>query len=241
MPTALITTPESLSLLLSYEESVEQFATLQCIIVDEWHELMGGKRGTQTELCVARLRTLAPQMRTWGLSATLGNLDQAMQVLVGSSERPAKMIRSSLTKQVQIETLLPAAMEKFPWSGHLGLRMLDGVVRAIENAASTLVFTNTRSQTEIWFAALQRERPKWKNKIALHHGSLDKELRVEVEDLLRLVFELAFEGIQHNPRNKSKLAVRFPRMVRWRQDKPAAEADSLDTMRALIAPLKAEA
>lgn len=185
LPTVLVTTPESLSVLLSYEESVEQFASLQCVIVDEWHELMGSKRGTQTELCIARLRALAPGMRTWGLSATLGNLDQAMDVLVGDSSRPATLIRSPLEKRIDITTLLPTAMEKFPWSGHLGLRMLDGVLDAIEKANSTLVFTNTRSQTEIWFAAILRERPKWRKKIALHHGSLDRDLRVNVENMLR--------------------------------------------------------
>ncbi|MHC4991287.1 MAG: DEAD/DEAH box helicase, partial [Planctomycetota bacterium] len=78
MPTTLITTPESLSLLLSYPDSRRQFARLRCVIVDEWHELMGTKRGVQTELGLAALRTLAPTARVWGLSATLGNLDEAM-------------------------------------------------------------------------------------------------------------------------------------------------------------------
>jgi ATP-dependent helicase Lhr and Lhr-like helicase len=76
---ALITTPESLSLLLSYDDAAERFASLDAVVVDEWHELLGTKRGVLLELSLARLRALAPKLRTWGLSATLGNLEQARE------------------------------------------------------------------------------------------------------------------------------------------------------------------
>jgi ATP-dependent Lhr-like helicase len=83
LPTALLTTPESLSLLLSRPESPELFGDLRLVVVDEWHELMGTKRGVQTELALARLRRLRPNLRTWGLSATIGNLEEARDTLLG--------------------------------------------------------------------------------------------------------------------------------------------------------------
>ena len=96
LPEALITTPESLSLLLSYPDAAEQFAQLQAVIVDEWHELLGSRRGVQTELCLARLRQLRPQLRTWGLSATLSNLDTALHALVGvTHQQPVRLVRGT--------------------------------------------------------------------------------------------------------------------------------------------------
>ncbi|HBS28680.1 MAG TPA: DNA ligase-associated DEXH box helicase, partial [Phycisphaerales bacterium] len=83
LPAALVTTPESLSLLLSYPGARERFSSLRAVVVDEWHELLSTKRGSQTELCLARLRAWSPALRTWGLSATLGNLDEAMAALMG--------------------------------------------------------------------------------------------------------------------------------------------------------------
>ena len=88
LPEVLITTPESLSLLLANERAAELFAGLRSIIVDEWHELLGTKRGTQMELALARLRRFAPGVRTWALSATLANLDVAARAAVGTAPRP---------------------------------------------------------------------------------------------------------------------------------------------------------
>ena len=113
LPSALVTTPESLSLLLSYPGTPERFASLRCVVVDEWHELLGSKRGVQTELALARLRRLAPGMRTWGLSATLGNLDEALSALVGPGGAGC-LVRGEQTKQVEIETLRPPSLERFP-------------------------------------------------------------------------------------------------------------------------------
>ncbi len=187
MPTALVTTPESLSVLLSYAGAAERFASLRCIVVDEWHELLSTKRGTQTELGLARLRTLAPQARTWGLSATLGNLDQAMNVLLGNGpeRRRAVRIGSEIEKPIEVRTLSPDDIERFPWAGHLGTRLVDQVVDAIDNAATTLLFTNTRSQAELWFHAIMKSRPDLIGAVAIHHGSLDPAIRREVEQLLR--------------------------------------------------------
>jgi ATP-dependent helicase Lhr and Lhr-like helicase len=185
LPSVLVTTPESLSLFLTYDDSRERFAELRCVIVDEWHELLGSKRGVQTELCLARLRAWLPNVRQWGVSATIGNLDEAMRVLLGSESADGVVITGEEPKSVVIETLLPAEMDTFPWSGHLGLRMLPQVVEQIDQAGTTLLFTNTRSQTEMWFQALVDMKPDWEPMLAMHHGSLDKPVRQEVEDRLR--------------------------------------------------------
>ena len=182
LPQALVITPESLSLLLSYADLIPQFSGLSAVVVDEWHELLGTKRGVQTELCLSRLRSLAPQLRIWGLSATLGNLAEAARVLVGPG-RDAKLIAGEQRKTLRIDTLIPPKVERMAWAGHLGLPQLPQVVAELERAKTSLVFTNTRSQAERWFTALQEARPDWP--MALHHGSLDTHLRREVEQGLR--------------------------------------------------------
>ncbi|MEX2387503.1 MAG: ligase-associated DNA damage response DEXH box helicase [Phycisphaeraceae bacterium] len=194
LPTVLVTTPESLSLLLSYADAQAKFAHLQYVVVDEWHELMATKRGTQTELALARLRRWNPALQTWGLSATMGNLEQARDVLMGAPRTgrfsdPASLqpilIRGESQKSIRIETLIPDDLERFPWAGHLGLKLLPQVLAELDNVGSALLFTNTRSQAELWFAAILKHRPDWIGQVALHHGSLDRKLRNKVEDLLR--------------------------------------------------------
>jgi ATP-dependent Lhr-like helicase len=187
LPSALVTTPESLSLLLSHPDTREKMRSLKTVVVDEWHELMGSKRGVQTELCLARLRTWFPQLRTWGLSATLGNLEEAREVLMGGETegRRSIMISADLKKKVEVKVLIPKQVEGFPWAGHVGLKLLAQVLKYLERAKTTLLFTNTRSQTEIWFRALVEARPDWIGEVALHHGSVDRDLREEVENRLR--------------------------------------------------------
>jgi len=185
-PTALVTTPESLSILLSLDDAHEIFAGLETVIVDEWHELLSTKRGVQTELALARLRALRPGLTSWGLSATLANLDDAVAALTGpAAAAHARIIAAAVPRRLEIETLIPEPMERFPWAGHMGMRLLPQVVAAIERAATTLVFTNTRSQAERWYEAIATARPAWKKQIALHHGSVDRELRTAAEDGLR--------------------------------------------------------
>lgn len=183
LPNALVTTPESLSLLLSHADSHQKFSALRCIIVDEWHELIGSKRGVQLELCLARLRKLSPTVRTWGLSATLANINEAAKVLTCDDD--AVIIRGESPKQVILETLIPETIENFPWGGHLGLRIVDQVLQKIEQATTTLVFTNTRSQSEQWFDAIHHHRPDWIGSVGIHHGSLDRDARQQVEDGLK--------------------------------------------------------
>jgi ATP-dependent Lhr-like helicase len=185
-PTALVTTPESLSVLLSLENAHEIFAELDTVVVDEWHELLSTKRGVQTELALARLRALRPALLSWGLSATLTNLDEALSALVGpGAAATGRLISAAVPRTLDIDTLVPEPMERFPWAGHMGLRLLPQVIAALERADTTLVFTNTRSQAERWFDAIRTARPAWRRRLALHHGSVDRELRTTVEDGLR--------------------------------------------------------
>jgi ATP-dependent Lhr-like helicase len=182
-PTVLVTTPESLSLMLTRENSREELGSVEFVIADEWHELIGSKRGVQTQLALARLRRWNPGLVTWGLSATLGNLEEAMAVLCGERAEPAPaLVRGRIDKSLVIDTLIPPDPGKYSWAGHLGARMQQPVVEEIENApGSTLVFTNVRSQAEIWYQLLLEARPEWAGQIALHHGSLDRATREWVE------------------------------------------------------------
>ena len=179
LPTTLITTPESLSLLLSHAAAKEQFANLDMIIIDEWHELMGSKRGVQMQLALARLRQWNPQLVVWALSATMGNLAQAREVLLGVGQ--GVLVEGDLRKQIVVDSLVPANVSRFPWGGHLGIQMLMPVIAEIEQFNATLVFTNTRSQSELWYQNILEARPDWAGLIALHHGSLDREVRDWVE------------------------------------------------------------
>jgi len=186
LPTVLVTTPESLSLLLSRADAREQLGRVRLAVVDEWHELMGNKRGVQTQLALARLRRFRRErggaLMTWGLSATLGNLDEALRTLLGvADDAPGRLVQGETDKTLVIDTLLPVSVERFAWAGHMGLSMLPQVVEAIEGSASCLVFTNMRSQAERWYQALLEARPDWAGVLALHHGSLDREVREWVE------------------------------------------------------------
>lgn len=183
-PFALVTTPESLSVMLSYPGAETGLANIHTVIVDEWHELMGSKRGVQLQLCLARLRGLCGSLRIWGVSATLANLQMACDVLLGPGSEGA-LIRGVAPKAVEVSTVLPESPASFKWSGHLGLQLVKPVVEAIDAAGTTLLFTNTRSQAELWFQALLEARPDWVETLALHHGSLDRELRTRIENQLR--------------------------------------------------------
>jgi ATP-dependent Lhr-like helicase len=180
----LVITPESLALLLSYPETGAQLQGLRSIVVDEWHELLGSKRGVLLQLCLARLRALTPGVRTWGLSATLGNLPEARDALLPHSS-DAPIIDAATPRSLTLETLLPDAGERFPWAGHLGLSQLQRVVARLQDVRSTLLFANTRSQAELWHKALQSVWLDDPATLALHHGSIDPKLRQAAEQGLR--------------------------------------------------------
>lgn len=198
-PEILIITPESLHLLIGTKNHEAIFEQLTCIAVDEWHELLGTKRGVQTELAVAHLKKIKtrsiPQqadqsadlsinpLRIWSISATIGNLEEAMQVMLGDWEGGI-IIRAKLKKQISINTILPETVERFPWAGHLGVRMINHVLPVIYNSGTTLLFTNVRSQAEIWYQALLAAAPDLAGIIALHHSAIDAETRTWVEEQL---------------------------------------------------------
>lgn len=182
-PHALVTTPESVHILLASKGYSDYFADLEFVVVDEWHELMGSKRGVLIELALSRLKALNPKLKIWGISATIGNLEEAKDILLGP-ESDGVMIRSNIKKKLQIETLLPDVLERFPWAGHLGVHMAEQVIPIVEQSQSTLLFTNTRSQAEIWYRQLLTLKPDWAGTLALHHGSLSNEIRNWVEAAL---------------------------------------------------------
>ena len=178
-PTLLVTTPESLSVMLSRENAQAELTGVHTVVVDEWHELMGNKRGVQVQLALARLKRWNPGLLVWGLSATLGNLADAMQALLGDTE--GQLVQGKVHKNLLIDTLLPVQPGRFPWGGYLGKQMQLPVVAEIEKSSTTLVFVNVRSQAEIWYQLLLQERPEWAGVVALHHGSLDRGVREWVE------------------------------------------------------------
>lgn len=183
LPSALITTPESLTLMLARADAFTALSTLRMVVVDEWHELLGNKRGVQLQLALARLRRWHPGLIVWGVSATLGNQAHAEQVLI--PQGGGISVQGQTSKALQVDTLLPPALERFPWAGHIGLKMLPAVVAELESSPGSLVFTNTRAQSEIWFLALLEARPDWAGLIALHHSSLSRNTRDWVERALK--------------------------------------------------------
>lgn len=188
MPDLLITTPESLQLLLASKNYDKTFANCSAIVVDEWHELLGTKRGVQMELGLSRLKTVCNQLRIWGISATIGNLEQAREVLLGPTTAEMEnsiLVKANLKKKISVKSIIPKQMETFPWRGHLGLHLLDEVVPIIKKSKTTLLFTNTRSQCEIWFQKILEKYPEFAGELAMHHGSIAKETRLWVEQAIR--------------------------------------------------------
>ena len=185
-PEFLITTPESLHLLIASKGYQQYFKKLKCIVVDEWHELIGSKRAVQVELALSRLRSICPSLKTWGISATIGNLDEALEVLMGNYFLTGKnkIIKGNINKEIKITTVLPDEIEQFPWAGHLGITMLEKVLPIIKKSKTTLLFTNTRSQSEIWYQRILAYSPDLAGVMALHHGSISKEMRAWVENAL---------------------------------------------------------
>jgi ATP-dependent helicase Lhr and Lhr-like helicase len=191
MPEVLIITPESLHLLLTHKNYPDLFKSLKIIAVDEWHELLGSKRGVQVELAISRLIALHSEfiihnskLSIWGISATIGNLEEAKDVLLASIKSKGKIISANLKKQIEIESIFPDEIEKYPWAGHLGIKLVDKVIPIIKESGTTLIFINTRGMSEMWYQALLTASPDLAGAIALHHGSIEQELRLWVEDNL---------------------------------------------------------
>ena len=247
MPEVLIITPESLHLLLATKDYTTTFLNLQIIAVDEWHELIGSKRGVQMELAISRLvgmkkvqsaelrimseedtqkskvknqRTTSkktsnskllthnPPLSIWGISATIGNLEQAKEVLLSSlkqldpnqlstgigqpsSQQPpttnhqlGTIVTANLKKDIEIISVIPDEIEKYPWAGHLGINLAQKAIDIVRANTTTLIFINTRGMSERWYQKILELAPDLAGAIALHHGSIEHELRNWVEEAL---------------------------------------------------------
>ncbi|HVF97120.1 MAG TPA: ligase-associated DNA damage response DEXH box helicase [Flavisolibacter sp.] len=222
MPEVLIITPESMHLLLAQKDNGNVFKSLKIVAVDEWHELIGSKRGVQVELAISRImaplptREMLPQPQStpngesaikkvslsskpsqpqpthplegrgalWGISATIGNLEEAKDVLLAPLAVKGRIIRASLNKQLEIESILPDEIEKYPWAGHLGIKLAEKILPIIDASRTTLIFINTRGMSELWYQTLLNVAPHLAGAIALHHGSIEMELRTWVEEAL---------------------------------------------------------
>lgn len=183
MPDVLIITPESLHLLFAQKNNATHFKDLKCVAVDEWHELLGSKRGVLTELAVSRLKALVKDLRIWGISATIGNIEEALEVLVPGAATKT-IVRSDAKKKTKIISIIPDEIETLPWAGHLGTKMVDRLLPIIAQSRTTLIFTNTRGQSELWYQVLLAAAPELSGLLAIHHGSIDTELRNWIEEML---------------------------------------------------------
>jgi len=207
LPEVLLTTPESLHLMLAQKEYPKLFQNLQVVVIDEWHELLGTKRGVQVELGLSKLKVLSrksevgslrpgnkdlelktrnSRLHIWGISATIGNLEQASEVLLGNDFPPdqTRMVRAFVDKKLVIKSVIPENIENYSWAGHIGVKLLPQVIEIVAKSKTTLIFTNTRSQAEIWYHAILDNYPEYAGIMAMHHGSLDNELRNWVEQAL---------------------------------------------------------
>jgi len=189
MPEVLLITPESLHLLLAQKNNGEIFKNVKIIAVDEWHELMGGKRGVQVELAISRIvnsqwSLVNTYPAVWGISATIGNLEQAKEVLLSPVKQQGVIVKADIKKNIEVIPVIPDEIEKYPWAGHLGIKLVHHVVDIINQNNTTLVFINTRGMSEMWYQALLTNAPELSGAIALHHGSMEQELRLWVEDSL---------------------------------------------------------
>jgi ATP-dependent Lhr-like helicase len=182
MPDVLLTTPETMHLLFSQKKNSKWFKGVKCVAIDEWHELLGNKRGVLTELALSQLRQYAPKLRIWGITATIGNLDEAKQVLLPYPNLKVTQITAKHKKKLDIISVLPDEIEVLPWAGHLGAKMADKILPIISAHTTTLIFTNTRGQAELWYQVLLNAQPDLAGLLAIHHGSIDKKLRNWIED-----------------------------------------------------------
>ncbi len=176
-PDILLTTPESLALLLSYPDAAERFAGLRAIVVDELHALAESKRGTLLALALARLRTLAPAARRVGLSATVADPDALGRFLWPEPEAVA-LVRGEAGAAPLVDILIPPG--PMPWAGHYASHAAGAILDLVSAHRTSIVFVNTRAQAEVLFGLLWRLNAE-NLPIALHHGSLEVAQRKKVE------------------------------------------------------------
>lgn len=176
-PNILMTTPESLSLLLSFADAPRLFRNLKCVVIDELHSFAPTKRGDLLALALGRLQTLAPGCRRVGLSATIHD-EPGFTRWLAPADDPVTLVHGAPAPDPVIQVRAPNA--RIPWSGHMALHNLPEVYRAITEHETTIVFVNTRAQAELVFRGLWRLN-ETAIPIGVHHGSLVKEQRRKVE------------------------------------------------------------
>ncbi len=182
MPDVLMVTLETRHILFYKKNNSRWFKHVNCIAVDEWHELLGNKRGILVELAMARLLKISVGIKIWGITATIGNLEEAGQVLIPYSDLKTVMITAKEKKKIMVVTVLPDEVEVLTWAGHLGKSMASKIIPIIHDNNTTLNFTNTRGQSELWYQIILEADPDLAGLLAIHHGSIDKKLRNWIED-----------------------------------------------------------
>ena len=180
-PHMLMTTPESLALLLSNKESKDYFKDLKYLIIDEIHVLVNSKRGDLLSLNLSRINSMSPDCKRIGLSATVKNKKTVLKFL--TSKKKAKILNVEETSLPKIEIL--ETKTRVPWSGHMASYAIKDIYQKIKKSSLTIVFVNTRAQAELVFNKLWQENDN-NLRIAIHHGSLEKEIRRKVENLMSL-------------------------------------------------------
>jgi len=181
-PEILLTTPESLSLLLSYEDSLTLFSDLKTVVIDEVHAFATGKRGDLLALCLARLQALAPGFRRVALSATVADPDGYRAWLAPYGDIEAvTLVEGEKGADPNVAILLPE--DRVPWSGHSGIYAIKQVMAEIETHRTTIVFCNTRGLAELVFQQLWKVN-ELKLPIGVHHGSLSLEARRKAEQAM---------------------------------------------------------
>ena len=180
-PDMLMTTPESLALLLSNKESKDYFKNLKYLVIDEIHTLVNTKRGDLLSLNLSRISSISPDCKRIGLSATVKNKNAVLKFL--TSKKKAKTLNVEETSVPKIDIL--ETNNRVPWSGHMASYAIRDIYQKIKKSSLTIVFVNTRAQAELVFNKLWQENDN-NLRIAIHHGSLEKEIRRKVESLMSL-------------------------------------------------------
>jgi ATP-dependent helicase Lhr and Lhr-like helicase len=185
VPHILVTTPESLALLLSQEAWAAALTHRRFFIVDEIHALAENKRGTHLMVSAERLAALSSEpLRRIGLSATIAPLSTVAEFLGGSSG-PTEIVTSRAAKRMVIDVFSPLRRNPYPPAGYTGSRVLEELAELLKSFRTTLIFTNTRSGAESIGLRLKQLMPKESRRIEVHHASLDRQIRLEVEDRLK--------------------------------------------------------
>jgi ATP-dependent Lhr-like helicase len=184
MPEFLCITPESLHVLIAQKDHESYFKKLDYVVVDEWHELLGSKRGVLTELAISYLKSIT-DFPVWGVSATINNLDQARKVLLGEDFKHSELVRFNDPPNLEITSVLPDEIERFPWAGHLGIHLIHKTIPIIKQSNSVLIFTNTRSQCEYWYHELLKFAPELAGQMALHHSAIAHDIRTWIEEVIK--------------------------------------------------------